>query len=312
MKPILGTMTFGDQVDKEQASIMLSSFHASGYRELDTAHVYHDGATEALLGRLVSEDKHFSIATKVHPWNEKGLQPQRVKQQFCESLVRLNVDKVDLLYLHSPDICTPIIDTLEACYDLYQDGLFSRFGLSNFAAWQVAEVVGICQRKNWMQPTIYEGLYNGLNRDVESELLPCLHNYGIAFYAYNPLAGGLLTGKYRDIHNKPNTGRFGTYDAYPERYWKADYFKVLQFVHVCEKNDILPGEAALRWLCQHSMIAPDHSPLDNGVILGVSNQSHLDQNLNAFGAENLPQTVVDVLDQGWDITRKNCFRYFRI
>ncbi|NKB75575.1 MAG: aldo/keto reductase [Gammaproteobacteria bacterium] len=313
MKLILGTMTFGDQVVGAKAAEILTLFRDSGHIELDTAHLYHGGKTEALLGELASDESGFATATKVHPWNDAGLQPERIKQQFRESLSRLQANDVDLLYLHSPDIHTPISETLQACYELYCDGCFRRFGLSNFSAWQVAEVAELCRQNNWMQPTVYQGMYNALTRDVESELLPCLRNYNIAFYAYNPLAGGLLTGKHTDINRKPENGRFGRYGAYPDRYWKSDYFGVVsKFTDACGKHQIPPSEAALRWLCHHSVLVSNYSCYaDHGIILGVSSKSHLEQNLKALAAGSLPRDIVDVLNQGWETTRTDCFKYFR-
>ncbi len=89
----------------------------------------------------------------------------------------------------------------------------------------MAEVVEICRRNGWMQPTVYQGMYNAMTRDVETELFPCLRHYDISFYAYNPLAGGLLTGKYQSILSIPDTGRFRKDYGYRSRYWKDDYFQ---------------------------------------------------------------------------------------
>ena len=113
---------------------------------------------------------------------------------------------------------------MQACFELFQQGKFRHFGLSNFAAWQVAEVVELCRRHGWMEPEVYQGMYNALTRDVERELFPCLRNYGMRFYAYNPLAGGLLTGKHLSMEQIPEDGRFNRERGYLDRYWKQDYF----------------------------------------------------------------------------------------
>ena len=80
---------------------------------------------------------------------------------------------------------------------MYKEGLLGRFGISNFPAWQVAQVCELCDRHGWKKPDVYQGLYSALQRNVELELFPCLRKYGIAFYEYNPLAGGMLTDKYQ-------------------------------------------------------------------------------------------------------------------
>lgn len=311
MKTILGTMTLSGPVDEPESARMLDLFHHSGHEELDTAYQYNQGGTERLLGELLSGDRkdRFRLATKVNPWDMDGLKPSVVSEQFTESLKRLRVDSVDLLYLHAPDPDTPIIETLEVCWGAYRSGKFRRFGLSNYAAWQVAEIVEICRARGWMIPTVYQGLYNALNRDVERELLVCLRNYGISFYAYNPLAGGMLTGKHASLDGEPPPGRFENNPAYLSRYWKADHFAALEaFTSACRDCSIPPAQAALRWLVHHSGMSTDHG---DGVIVGASAFGHLEQNIRAIGEGGLPKTVTDALDSGWDAVRADCFPYFR-
>ena len=311
MKLVLGTMTFSDQVDRNGTAAMLELFADQGHRELDTAYQYNDGKTETLLGELGPRIGSLGlvIATKANPWDGDGLKPAEIHKQVATSLERLQRDSVDLLYLHAPDLDTPIAESLAAVAELDEAGCFERFGLSNFAAWQVAEVVELCRARGWRAPTVYQGLYNALNRDVERELFPCLRNYGISFYAYNPLAGGLLTGKHRALDAAPQPGRFSDNKAYQDRYWKADYFASLdRFVAACEAADLTPTEAALRWLVHHSRMSGDH---DDAIILGASRIDHLEQNLAAARGGELPKAVTDALDQGWDNVKADCFRYFR-
>ena len=230
MKAILGTMTFGDQVDHDIASQMISSFRDAGYNELDSAYVYCAGATENLLGNLNQQLllDHCDIATKVNP-KEGGLSAASVDRQFTTSLQRMKKESVDLLYLHQPDLETPVTETLEALDRHAKAGRFSRFGLSNYAAWQVAEIAGICEQRGYLMPSVYQGMYNAFTRDVERELFPCLKHYNIAFYAYNPLAGGMLTGKHIDVNQNPADGRFAGNIEYQNRYWKSDYFSCLLY-----------------------------------------------------------------------------------
>ena len=311
MKIILGTMTFGDQVDHDTAQSMVDLFVDSGHSELDTAHQYCEGKTEQMLGDLLPPEKrrNLTIASKIHPWNDHGLQPAQVKKQMDEILKRHGTDQIDLLYLHSPDLDTPIEQTLESCFELYRQSKFKTFGLSNFAAWQVAEVVELCRRHGWMEPSVYQGMYNALTRDVERELFPCLRNYSMSFYAYNPLAGGLLTGKYRSVDDFPDTGRFSVHEGYQSRYWKKDYFNVLQKLgEACESLSIKSTQAAMSWLVNHSKL---DSNLGDGIILGVSKIGHLAANIDACSQPPLDQSIIDILDQGWEIIKPNCFRYFR-
>ncbi len=311
LKIILGTLTFSNQADAATSLRMLELFQGKNGHELDTAHQYNDGKTEALLGRLLTENPglKFKMATKVNPWNDDGLKPEQVATQLTESLERLRAAAVDLLYLHSPDLDTPIADTLAKCWEFYQQGAFRRFGLSNFSAWQVAEVVETCRARGWMTPTVYQGMYNALTRDVERELLPCLRNYGIRFYAYNPLAGGLLTGKHTNFEQAPEYGRFLSNNQYTTRYWKADYFDVLAtLTAACAKHGVTPANAALRWLVHHSQLSAKDG---DGIILGASKLSQLQQNLAHVDGGKLADDIVAILDRGWQRIKPDCAKYFR-
>uniref|UniRef100_A0A670ZJS4 Aldo-keto reductase family 7 member A2 n=1 Tax=Pseudonaja textilis TaxID=8673 RepID=A0A670ZJS4_PSETE len=166
------------------------------------------------------------IATKANPWDGKTLKAQSVRSQLEESLQRLRLPSVDLFYLHAPDHETPVEETLRACNELHKEGKFKALGLSNYASWEVAEICTLCKAHQWLLPTVYQGMYNATTRQVEKELFPCLRHFGMSFYAYNPLAGGLLTGKYKyedkDL-SQPPTGRFFGNDwarVYRDREWK--------------------------------------------------------------------------------------------
>lgn len=312
MEIILGTMTFSDQVDRETASAMVTQFKDAGHHQLDTAYVYNKGLTENLLGQLNADHilDNCYLAGKANPGGGLGLTPESVTKQLTTSLDRLGKDSLDLFYLHMPDLDTPIVDTLGAVQQHFEAGKFRHFGLSNYAAWQVAEIVELCRHNGWVEPTVYQGMYNALTRDVERELLPCLANYGIQFYAYNPLAGGMLTGKHLSVDNAPDSGRFATFAGYKERYWVPDYFKVVsRFTDACKKEDISPAAAALRWLVHHSDIAA--GSVKHGIILGASSLGHFEENLAACNSGPLPENVINALDNGWDEVRPACIKYFR-
>ena len=310
MKAILGTMTFGDQVDHDEATGMVNAFHSAGYTELDSAYVYCAGATENLLGDLNRQNllAECEIATKVNP-KEGGLTKASVEHQLTTSLQRLATDAVDLLYLHQPDPETPILETLQALDEHYQAGRFKRFGLSNYAAWQVAEIVGICEQRGYVRPVVYQGMYNALTRDVERELFLCLKNFNIAFYVYNPLAGGMLTGKHINVTDTPPDGRFSGNMEYQKRYWKSDYFAaVSEFKQSCQSEGIDPAGAALRWLAHHSGL---NNQSGDAIILGASSMLHFESNLQALNEDPLPEAVVETLDTGWEAARPGCIKYFR-
>ena len=323
MKVVFGTMTFGDQVIQPDAVQMLGRLRESGITELDSAHVYNDGATEAMLGEFnkAGELSGFSVASKMSPWVDGGLSADSIDRQLQLTLQRLAAagpddtgeTPLDLLYLHAPDLETDIEATL-ACIDKhYRAGVFRRFGLSNYAAWQVAEIVQLCRRHGWVEPSVYQGMYNALTRDVERELFLCLAHYGIAFYVYNPLAGGFLSGKYENHAERPTEGRFVINESYLERYWKAEYIAAVQDVaSVSRAADIHPAAAALRWLQHHSALSNGGAGgAEHAIIVGASSMTHLDANLHACEAGALPASVVESIETAWERVRPWCIKYFR-
>jgi len=210
---------------------------------------------------------------------------------------------VDLLYLHAPDNATPLEDTLAACRRLVEEGKVCDLGLSNYPAWQVAEVVALCAANGWEPPVVYQGMYNALTRDVERECLPACRHFGLRFIAYNPLAGGLLTGKYRGVSDAPEKGRFSN-AFYRNRYWTHEYFEAVERVApTVEKAGLSLAEASLRWLLRHSGA--------NGLLLGASSYDQLAQNLKWCSGPALPPPVRRAFDAAWTLVRPACQRYFR-
>merc|ERR1711971_849528 len=127
-------------------------------------------------------------------------------------------------------------ETLSTMDKLHREGKFNQLGLSNYSGWLVNEVVNLCKANNWIKPTVYQGMYSAITRQVEQELIPCLRYHKIAFYAYSPLGGGILTGKYKyeEIEdNSMTTGRFNgvggwKVDVYRGRYWKREHFSAIE------------------------------------------------------------------------------------
>ncbi len=308
---ILGTMTFGKQVDESTSDRLLGLFLDAGYQELDTAYVYGDGATEEILGRILTKERwqQIYLATKANPWVEAGLRPESVRHQLETSLQRLQTESVDLFYLHSPDLNTPIEATLEACQKLFCEGKFRELGLSNYAAWQVVDIWHICKRNGWILPTVYQGMYNAITRDVEPELFPSIRAMGIRFYAYNPLAGGILTGKHIDPEESPTEGRFAIQKNYQERYWKKTYFDALNKLrNLCEEQKTTLADGALRWELFHSDLSAKQR---DAVIIGASNPEQLISNMESMNSAPLTKDIVTAYEQAWEVARPECPTYFR-
>ncbi len=311
MKPILGTMTFGESVFAPDVRAFVDAFLDAGHTELDTAYVYNDGTCEKLLGEaLKSVNRPYSIATKVNPRISGRLDGEAAYKQVNESLERLQLSSVDTVYLHFPDPATPVISVLSAMADLHGQGKYRELGLSNFPAWMVADVWHICDRHGWVKPTVYEGMYNPLTRLAEKELNACLDHFGMRYYAYNPLCGGLLTGRYGKFEDAPTDGRFTHRPGYQNRYWKKSYFDAVNLLKAaCGRHGMTTVEAAYRWLSHHSMLKEARG---DGIIIGASKLNHLMQNMEAMKAGPLPEDVLAAFEEAWKTARPDSPDYFTL
>lgn len=303
-------MNFGPQLDLEASRNMVLRFLETGNVELDTAYVYNAGDTEKYLGDILPKiDSKYYLATKVHPRITGKLDRETILMEFNESLSRMNLDKVDLLYFHFPDGKTPIDVALDTIAELYEQGKVKELGLSNYPAWQVVDIWHKCDAHGCPRPTVYQGMYNALCRNVEPELFPAIRSLGMRFYAFNPLAGGLLTGKHMQDEKLEGDGRFARLKSYRDRYWKQSYFDAIgEIKKACEAENIPMAEAAYRWLVNHSMIK---SELGDGILLGASRIEQMEQNLIAVTKGELPQSILDAMDSAWEIAKPDSPAYFK-
>lgn len=311
VKLVLGTMTFGESVFSHDVGTFVEAFLDAGYEELDTAYVYNEGSCERLLGEVLPTLKRpCGIATKVNPRITGRLDGDAAYMQLNESLERLGVPSVETVYLHFPDPATPVESVLEAMNNLHARGKFRELGLSNFPAWMVADVHHLCERHGWVTPTVYEGIYNPLTRRAESELNACLNHFGMRFYAYNPLAGGLLTGRYERYEDAPTDGRFTHRPNYQNRYWKRSCFDAVAVLKAAaEQRGMTVIEATYRWLAHHSMLYGERG---DAIIIGASKLDHLRQNMAAMKAGPLPEDVRAAFDEAWRIAGPDSPEYFTL
>lgn len=311
VKLILGTMTFGESVFNPAVEEFINVFLNEGYDELDTAYVYNNGDCERLLGEaMVNIHKPYKIATKINPRISGKLDADAAYTQLNESLQRMNIESVDTVYLHFPDPATPVVSVLSAMADLHEQGKFKELGLSNFPAWMVADVWHICDKNGWVKPTVYEGIYNPLTRKAETELNAALNHFGLRFYAYNPLAGGILTGRYEKFEDKPGDGRFTHRPNYQGRYWKKSYFDAVKVIEeATKKYGLTIIEATYRWMAYHSMLNGERG---DGILIGASKLEHLKQNMASLEAGPLPEDVVASFETAWQLTRENSPEYFTL
>ena len=246
---------------------------------LDTAYYYGNTKTEKTLGEILPKlsVKPF-IATKANPWFQNDfttgklgqLSKEGVENQLNTSLQNLGVDVVDTFYLHCPDYETDICETLEKCDELWRLEKFNYLGISNFSKEQLEEVLNICEENGFNKPLYYQGMYNIICRKVE-EIFTTLDDYKMEFWGYNPLAGGLLSGKYNKKLSDMEDSRFKNNKIYQNIFWKPE---IINELHDFFKSPRCL-EYSLSWLFKYSKLRENDK-----IILGVSTIEQLDNNIN--------------------------------
>ncbi|KAK4574105.1 hypothetical protein LTR86_001866 [Recurvomyces mirabilis] len=322
LKVVFGSMTLGEKgkmmvriSDHDDASQLLDIFQKHGGTTVDSARLYAGGTTEAMLGDLNYADRGLLMDTKLwpsagHPQSPPALKywhtPEDVRRGLKDSLAALKTKKLNTFYLHAPDRKHSFVDALQEVNKLHEEGFFDHFGISNFQPWEVALVCETCHNNQWIQPTVYQGMYHALQRRTEAELFPCLRHYGMSFYAYSPLGGGFLTGRYKRDQTtfeegsrfEPSTpaGKF-----HQSSFWKDSYFDAIDHITAAaEKHNFTLSEVALRWLKYHSVLSVEKG---DGIILGVGSVKHLEGNFQALEKPALPEDVVKATDEAWAMVK---------
>jgi aryl-alcohol dehydrogenase-like predicted oxidoreductase len=294
---ILGTMTFGDTVDFEGAAAMLDAALDAGITHIDTANGYAGGESERMLARLLDGRRgRVTLATKAgmpHPdaGEHSPLSAAGLRASVEGSLSRLGTDHVDLVYLHQPDRAASLAETLGTVAKLVAEGKIGALGVSNYAAWQIAEVNHTADDVGAPRPVAAQQLYNLLARRIEEEYAEFAAVTGLTTIVYNPLGGGLLTGRH-SFDSDPAEGRFGNSrlaSMYKQRYWNAAIFEAVQQLSVvADKAGIPLTELALRWLVAKPAAGP--------ILLGGSKVEHLRSNIAAVAKGPLDDELVEACD----------------
>lgn len=293
---------------------------------MDTARIYSQGVSERYCGNIASEWKMkyphhqvLKIGTKAHPTGHAlGLSPEGIQHQFQESCSLLQTSTVDEYYLHQPDVRYPLEDSLRYINQLVQQGSVARYGLSNYHVSEVQRAFDLCELHHWTKPSLYQGLYNPLNRLVEEELIPLLEQHDCSFVAYNPLAGGLLSGKYewtedkeQQLPQQSTNGRFLNNVNYIPRFYTRKNFKAMDIIkQACISEGLSMIEASFRWLLFHSALHVSSSRsstirLQHGLLLGASSLQQLDENLCACEtAQPLSTHVLKAMDEAWKLIKQ--------
>ena len=267
----LGTMTFGLQCDEKTSHAILDAAAEAGFTFLDTADVYplggkreDAGRTEEIVGSwLRGRREQFIVATKCSgrmgpaPW-QQGTSRKHVLGAIDASLKRLGTDYVDLYQVHHFDANTPVDETVEAFDAVVKSGKARYVGVSNYPAWRVARALGRAEALGLAKLVSVQPRYNLVFRQIERELLPLCEEEGLAVIPYNPLAGGLLTGKHRRAAPPPEGSRFTLGTAgkmYTERYWREREFDTVEaLATLARENSVAPATLAIAWVLSNPAV----------------------------------------------------------
>jgi aryl-alcohol dehydrogenase-like predicted oxidoreductase len=283
----LGTMIFGEKnersTDKKTAIKMIHQYLDLGGNHIDTANVYADGRSEEIVGEaLQGRRDQVVLATKTRfsmgdgP-NDQGLSRFHIIKSVEDSLNRLKVDQIDLLYMHCWDPITPIEESLRVFDDLVTSGKVNYIGVSNFKAWQLMKALGISDAQRWMSFIAAQYQYSLVERGIEFEIGELCLKEGVGIVPWGPLGGGFLSGKYQQ-GDKPDTGRLAMMSEETEESWIrrniARNWKIIEVVdEISKKYKISHPQIALAWLLKQ--------PGVDSVVIGARTPEQLADNMGA-------------------------------
>ncbi|KAG8630833.1 hypothetical protein KVT40_002452 [Elsinoe batatas] len=270
--------------------------------DVDTSIIYPQ--SEAVLGKLQG-----TLPIRVHtktPGFKKGLLKRDIILKAARES-QSNVPEIDLYFLQTPDPDTPMEEYVGAVADLHKEGIFKRFGLSNFSAEETQQVYDLCEKNGWISPTVYSGQYSAIARISEEDLFPVLRKLNISFWVYWPLAAGFLAKPFESF-NLPGSEGFG-----PGRFSQSNFFggmfnsifnkpKLLEGLklwgEVAKDEGITPAELAYRWLHYHSILKEG-----DAVIVGSSRPEQLESTLSGIAKGPLKASSVNKIEEVWKIAR---------
>jgi aryl-alcohol dehydrogenase-like predicted oxidoreductase len=253
----LGTMTFGHGADEAEAQRIVDLALDAGVNFFDTANSYGNGQSEVLLGKaLHGRRRDVIVATKFfNPMgpgpNDSGMSRVHIMQAIEDSLRRLQMEYVDLYYIHHLDVQTPLEEMLRALDDLVRQGKVRYIACSNYEAWRLMEALWISDSKNLARFEAYQPQYSLVVRDIEQELIPLCDYKGLGVVVWSPLAGGYLSGKYRPGQRAVTGTRSEEQWAYPQGYFAPNAEETLQaLLEVAGELGRSPAQVALRWVLE--------------------------------------------------------------
>ena len=290
----LGGNTFGRYVDETGTARIVHRALDLGINFFDTADVYTAGRSEELVGKALRDRRDRGlIATKVgmkmgEAPNERGLSRQHIFAGLDASLRRLGTDYVDLLQVHLWDDETPLEETMRALDDVVRSGKVRYIGCSNYAGWQLTQALWVSDRRGYAPFVSVQPRYSLLDRAIERELVPACRAFGVGIIPYSPLAGGVLTGKYRG--GARPAGARGTEQEgagfFQRQLAGKDEATVERLAEWAETRGHQLGELAMAWLVAQPEVAT--------VIAGVTSPEQVEANAQAVAWRLTPEEAAEV------------------
>ncbi|RKR84246.1 aryl-alcohol dehydrogenase-like predicted oxidoreductase [Mucilaginibacter gracilis] len=319
-----GTMTFGGKgiweaigkIQQTEVNDLMKVVVDSGINFIDTANVYSFGESEKLLGQSILDlglnRDELVIATKVRGRmgegkNNVGLSRYHIFQSVNESLKRLQLDHIDVLYVHGVDPKTPVEETMRALNDIVQSGKVRYIAVCNWPAWMVMKAQGIAALNGWSK---FEGLqyfYSLSGRDIEREVLPMAEDQNLAVMPWSPLAGGFLSGKFTRNNEKAEGSRRASFDFPPIN--KAKAYDIIDVIaEIGTQYNVSAAQIALAWVRQQKAVT--------STIIGAKNAGQLQDNIKSTEINLTPEDLkkideVSALPReypGWMVERQSADR----
>ncbi|KAI1457054.1 putative aldo/keto reductase [Annulohypoxylon moriforme] len=296
-------------VSEDAVRELLGLLKEAGIDRLDTAALYPPsdiGASQRLLGQVGAARLGFAIDTKViiSMSGFKGtLEPEKIAKSIAESNEALRFgdgQRINVFYPHAPDVATPLKDQAAGFNEQYKKGLFDKLGVCNFPADMLAEFIDICEREGYVKPTVYQGLYNVIDRRHEGSVIDLVRRHSMQFVAHSPHGSGFLHGALTSGQvegTRFTEGNIMSTDA--RRYDTDKNHEAIRFLNkALEPHGISKPEVSLRWLAFHSKLGPE-----DAIIFGSSKIAQVKQNVEVIRKGPLPEDILAILDDAWNIVK---------
>ena len=295
----LGTMTFGGkgmwesigQLPQHDVNQIVKYSLDSGINFIDTANAYSEGLSETLLGESLKDlgisHQNVVIATKVRlrmgaGANQVGLSRLHIMDSVNDSLKRLQLEHIDLLYIHGVDPITPIEETMRGLEDVVRSGKVRYIGISNHPAWMVVKANIYAEKMGWTRFVASQNYYSIASRDIEREIVPMAVSEGVSIMPWSPLAGGFLSGKYTRDKEVAGNSRRDAFDFPPINKEKA-YDIIDVMAQISQQHSVSVATVALTWVMSQPGIT--------STIIGAKTLDQLKDNIKAIDLELTPEDL---------------------